>query len=182
MSLKQSVSKAVIANLQNLRVQKSTSLYEFVKELSNVKETFNWSKTPWKAFSTFCEKELQIPSGTAYRYIYEFNLVNKFGYTQAEMTILLQTFSYSKLVLICKIIKQKHKVSSLINKYKKISTNDLALMGTSNRDTNEEAYGFSLPKSYANKYNGILESHGMGYGKNRRVNVRQAMMNFLDTI
>ena len=182
MSLKQTITQAAINNLKQLRIKKSTSIYEFVKELSNVHGAINWKKSQWKSFKRFCEEELQFNHKTANAYVYQFHVIDKFGYTNAEIATLLQTFSFQKLYLICSKMKRKLKVPSIISRYKSTSYAVLKDEGNSNRKSNEEAFAFSLPPEYADKYKGILETHGMTYGAHNRVNVRQAMMNFLDTI
>jgi len=183
--MKNTIVSKEIAKLKELRVNKSSAMFLFAKELYEVNKMINWRHTIYKSFANMCEKELQMTGHNGHNLIYNYKNIRKFNYTIKELNQLLGAFSFSKLSIICMYTSRKTAVNTLIKKYSKMSVDAIKAMHSVSSRNEETAFLVSLPEPYAIKWESILMAHGMSKptrANSRRKGVREAYMNLIDTL
>lgn len=177
-----SIISKVIGNLKTCIINDSVARFELAKELTYAFNVINWQLTSYSSFAKMVTTELTLSVSRAEKFRYMYKKVIFFGYTSKEIDRCLVELGWTRFVLAAMRQKRKLSCNSFIKKYKGIPQT-LLHYSRVRISTDDRAYTFALPVNPADKFDGILETHGMSYGPNgRRVNVRGAMLSLIDSL
>ena len=169
--------KVRITQLNRLISSNNLDRLTIAYTLQDTNRNTHWRTTAWGSFQNFCKKEILMSYGSVSSYTTMVNKAERLGYTSVELGRFLQFIPWSSLMYL---IAHATKKASLKQVKAMYALGHLMYYQKINR-TGEETFRVGLPADYAQKFTGILLTCGMQMQGAKRINVRAAMMAFLDT-
>lgn len=177
-----SIINKIVRNLKIADRNTDSARLLLAKELYEAHITINWKHTSYGSYWNMLNAELVLANTTCEHYRYAYKRLLRFGFTNQEIAKCLKELGWSRFTRA--VIHQRSIINctQFIKKYKGICLISIA-RGYTRKITDDRAYVFSLPVSVADKFDGILITHGMAIGPNGgRTNVMVAVMSLIDSL
>jgi hypothetical protein len=150
------------------------------KNILDIYQMINWTKTPYNSFKNFVDTELpDIKWDIANLWKTHYRRALKFKYTPQELTAISACVTYSLAVAVMTTMVRKLTVSSFIKRARTVRTSSMKYIkpGTHN------SINIVLPDAHMDKLERILSGFGFSKSANGlRQGVSAAFINYLDSI
>jgi len=178
--MKVSEVKKIVSNLKVLSKGTDKQKYKLAASLYKASH-LDWSGTEYLTFNSMIATEINDIDTEVHRLIYAYQLMCKHKWTKEVQLEALEHLGWTRFVTAMSVQDKDCDPYAFMDKYYNMPLYKIKPKPAKTDDA-DRAYGFSLPKSYADKFDGILMEHGMTIINDRRHGVRSSMMSLLDSM